>query len=530
METNKMFVIAAAALLAVAKASPLYSCLLSKSGSLIDVCPDTVSPFHLLCGPQNYNDASDACIAKGWRLAVLNDDNKFEALYQIRNCTPANAWIASFNGVEPEHHNCFQFRGDAPIIETDLSHRYCRDTAQAVLCEDVPVEIITETTFISTTTTEDTKTKTKVVEPTCPHQHCRPCKPHHHDSEFVILKEKLPFSQAECACKQLNLKLADLTILNFLDASFELWNELGARKHAWVHSWNGDKYAPGTCLALWTGSSGPNGAIAQPVSCEERIPVVCQRPHRPACPCPPQQHDCPCIRPHRRHHKAQEQQVLLQSESQPIFAGQDEKSDYGHRVEAIKQAQAAQRQAEKTKAEDDASVPADEKDLIDLVDGKCIQGHGPCPRVCKYAAHGIRIVKTNASAYEADEVCRRFGWTLLDYKECQEKEVKYLKKKCCGSEEGLWIRSYNGVDGGACMLIDGGYGAPVGWVLSADDCLNLGGKNVLCQTNDEPVYTTSGTFVGSVTYTTTTVEDTKTKTSYTATVTTTVTLLTSEDK
>jgi hypothetical protein len=500
--------------------SHLYGCLLSKSGY---VCPNTVSPFHLICSPTNYVDAQDACLAYGWRLAVLDDDNKFEALWQVRNCTPGNAWVASFNGVEAEGKGgCFQFRGDVPIVETDLGKCYCRDQAQAVLCEDVPVEVITETSYISTTTTDGTKTKTKVVEPTCPHLHCRPHKPHHSDSEFVILKERLPYAQAECACNQLHLKLADLNIRNFLDASYELWHELGASKHAWVRSWNGDKYGEGTCLALWTGSSGPNGAIAQPVSCEERIPVVCQKPHCPACPCKQEQHGCHCIRPHRN--------VLIQAEqdnvqpAKPIFASKKEQSDYDQKVEAIKKSQSLAVGKEEAAAK---PSPQDIGEYDQEEEVKCVQGHGPCPKVCKYYAKGIRIVKANATAYQADDICRRFGWTLLDYKECQEKEVKYLREKCCGAKDGLWIRSYNGADGGACMLIDGGESAaaPVGWVLSADDCLALGGKSVLCQTDEEPVYTTSGTFVGSITYTTTTVEDTKTKTSYTATVTTTVTLL-----
>ena len=533
--------LAIVAAVAEAQGEFVYGCLLGKAEKQLTECRDQIGNFHVLCGPSHWGDASDACIAQGWRLAVLDDSNKFDALLQVRNCTPGNTWIASFNGVEAA--GCFQFRGDAPIIETELPVEYCLNEQQAILCEEVPVETVTTTSFVESTTVPGIKTKTIEVIPTCPYRPIHPCKPHYRDSQFAILRERLPYAQAECACKQLNMHLADLTIFNFLDASHELYKELGASKHAWIRSWNGDKYAPGTCLALWTGASGPGGAIAQPRSCDEPIPVVCQRPHRPACPCEPRQHDCECYRPHRHHRyeKAdqkeqqdkpkKEQNIFFQfSDAKPIFASQNEKQVYENKLAAFKRDQAekaAQKRAEEEKkrlSDDDEYVP-EQDGLIDPEADKCIAGHGPCPRVCKYRAPGIRLVKVNATAYDADEVCRRFGWTLLDYKSCQERDVRYLKKKCCAGDEGLWIRSYNGVDGGACMQIDGSTcEVPVGWVLSADDCVNLGGQYVLCQCRDA-VFTTSGTFIGSETYTTTTVDGTKTFTSFTATVTTTVTLL-----
>src|SRR5579872_2710754 len=102
--------IASAVLLPLAYAFPKvpqFSCLLRSASQGIS-CPDSVSPFHLLCGPLNFAEAADACAAQGWQLAVVNDNNKIQALWQIRNCTPANAWISSFNGLSGD--GCFQFR------------------------------------------------------------------------------------------------------------------------------------------------------------------------------------------------------------------------------------------------------------------------------------------------------------------------------------------------------------------------------------------------------------------------------------
>jgi hypothetical protein len=221
-----------------------------------------------------------------------------------------------------------------------------------------------------------------------------------------------------------------------------------------------------------------------------------------------------------------EQRIFLQAEQLPIFSSPKEKAEYEQKLALIKQRQQSQkRQDEEEEADKEDELAeeeeAEEQEILSRDADRCIHGEGPCPKVCRHRTKYIRVVLRNATAYEGQSLCARFGWSLLDYSYEDENELRYLKKKCGGYDRGFWIRSLNGVDGGACMRIDGGQGIPVGWVLSADDCIAMGQKYVLCQTGD-PVVTASGTHSGAVAYTTTTEPGTLTTTRHTQTVTITV--------
>ena len=399
-------------------------------------------------------------------------------------------WIASFNGLPGE--DCAIAVADG-IAYNGIPSELC-DSLLPVLCQDIPIVTVVEDDPITTVTVYDGKTKTKYIDPTCPSHPIKPCPCDHQHSEFVLLDGKLPYKQAACACHKLGLELADLTIGNFLEASQELWSHLGPRQDAWINSWNGDRYEHHDCLALWTGSTGPNGAIAVPRCCKQPNPVLCQRPHRP-CLCKPEAPDCHCHRPHHRHH---ERHVFLEHKPPQEI----------------------------------------EFELAKIGDDKCL--HGKCPHVCKFHIGNIRVVKKAVGAYDAEETCRQFGWNLLDMSKYNQYQVAALQKKCGCDDLNMWIRSFEDVDGSACMFASpllygdcakggveantpGSLPSVAGYVFSADTCVSIGGLFVLCEKCERPAETSTGPYSGYFSTTTSTSSFTETRTHYTTTVTRTVT-------
>jgi hypothetical protein len=486
-----------------AKSAAQSGCFLPKAaqdGGVI--CSNSVNGLHYLCNGYSYQDAAVACTDNGWRLALIDDNNKGDLVNLLGQCSLnpfVPAWIASFNGLQGEECSLAIPIGAAV---NGFPEGVC-GIPLPVVCQDIPIETVTEPVPVDTVTISAVYTTTVAVLPTCPGQRIKPCQRHSANSDFVLIDTNLPFVQAECACNQLGLKLADLNITNFLDASSELWQALGARKHAWIRSWNGDVYEEEDCLALWTGSTGPNGAIAVPQSCEQRKPVLCQKKPRRHCPCKPEAHDCHC---HHHHHHRHHEHVFLEKD------GGDEQDDKF------------------------------EVEKIEHTDEKCI-GHGECPKLCPFRVSNIRVVKAAVGAYEAEEVCQKFGWSLLDLTKHNQRRVAALQRKCGSHHHGrsMWIRSFEQVDGAACMLASPLYEGSedkslveakswslpsvAGYIFTADTCAAIGDLYVLCDKECEPVETITGTYEGTITTTTTTSGFTITEEIYTATVTTTVTLL-----
>jgi hypothetical protein len=95
-------------------------------------------------------------------------------------------------------------------------------------------------------------------------------------SNFVVVTTKVNWKSTECACSQLGLKEADLTITNFQDATATAFQCLGARGGAWVNSWNTDTYQ-GSCLMLNLGDALPGGAVNVPRSCDEFHELLCAK-------------------------------------------------------------------------------------------------------------------------------------------------------------------------------------------------------------------------------------------------------------
>lgn len=479
-------------------------CPLKKTLQQDIVCSYSYGQMHYLCGSYSYREAAEACRNNGWRLAVVNDQNKGDVQSLLSNCIinpQAPAWIASFNGLRGEECAVATVYGFAL---NGFPRQVCWSEIP-VICEDIPVTTVTEDFPVYTETLYEEKTKTKYVEPSCPAQKLHTCPSKNHKSEFVLIEDHLPHCQAECACKQLGLHLADLTIYNFLDASSELWEHLGPLKHAWINSWNGDDYRKRDCLALWTGSTGPNGAIAVPQYCKQRKPVLCQKRHK--CHCKPQSPGCHCHHQshHQHHHHHQNNpQVMLEAEDE---------DPQNFEIEQV--------------------VAGEEKDLM-----------GKNQHICKHRIGNIRVVKKPSGAYEAEQVCRKLGWSLLDMNQHNQYKVAALLYKCGRYEDNfnMWIRSFDNVDGAACIFASPlrpsnntdkaiiaadktkHLPAVAAYAFTADICGELGDMYVLCQKCDA-AKTSLGPYSGYYSTTTTTSGFTVTEVSYTTTTTTTVTLL-----
>jgi hypothetical protein len=91
-----------------------------------------------------------------------------------------------------------------------------------------------------------------------------------------VITSKVPFCEAEQACRALGLKLANLTNENFLAATEAAFRCSGDFSQTWIKSWYSDTYE-NSCLVLSTGATAPGGAINVPNSCGIDLPVLCQR-------------------------------------------------------------------------------------------------------------------------------------------------------------------------------------------------------------------------------------------------------------
>ena len=111
----------------------------------------------------------------------------------------------------------------------------------------------------------------------CPPRDCSVCPKEF--GELFVVNDEVPFYSADCACKAKGGRLAQVSSANFNNAVSAVFECVGPNKHAWVESWNGDNYN-NACLALYTGSQPGGGSIAVPLSCESKVPILCQKVHQ----------------------------------------------------------------------------------------------------------------------------------------------------------------------------------------------------------------------------------------------------------
>jgi hypothetical protein len=99
-----------------------------------------------------------------------------------------------------------------------------------------------------------------------------------------VVNTPVPHHKAAGVCKALGMKLANLDIYNFLDATTLAFECAGAFSATWINSYFKDNYNK-ACLALYTGNSAPGGSVNVPACCDEHLPVLCQAITEDDCGC-----------------------------------------------------------------------------------------------------------------------------------------------------------------------------------------------------------------------------------------------------
>lgn len=94
-------------------------------------------------------------------------------------------------------------------------------------------------------------------------------------SGLTLIDTPVPYHKAEAACRAFGMKLADVDVYNFNDATKVIFGCAGAFGKAYIKSYWGNNYQD-SCLAVYTGSAAPGGAVSTPVNCKTALPVLCQ--------------------------------------------------------------------------------------------------------------------------------------------------------------------------------------------------------------------------------------------------------------
>ena len=156
----------------------------------------------------------------------------------------------------------------APLTETSLSTTATVDQTTTQTATN---------SIVTTVVMEYIYTSTLNILPTCPTCNLDSCPCYPSRAGFVLIKNPLPYYQAECACEQLGLELADVTSESYLFAQEVAGNCLGCRNSAWIRNWNGQDF-DNSCVALYF-----NGALAVPETCDRCRPVLCRAPKFDIC-------------------------------------------------------------------------------------------------------------------------------------------------------------------------------------------------------------------------------------------------------
>lgn len=93
--------------------------------------------------------------------------------------------------------------------------------------------------------------------------------------DFTVIDTPLPWASAEFACRTFGLRLADVDVFNFNEATKEVFACAGPNSAAYVKSYWGNTYND-SCLALHVGSAAPGGSLNVEAKCSHRLPILCQ--------------------------------------------------------------------------------------------------------------------------------------------------------------------------------------------------------------------------------------------------------------
>lgn len=159
----------------------------------------------------------------------------------------------------PPNRHCHPESSDSEEYD-----EWCHRPPHPTPCNTTPIHC----TPLHTTTTSSscTPTTTRCPKPT---EHCK--------KEFAVTCEKVKACDAQAACAQMGMKLADLRSDNWDRAVKAMFAGIGPNEYGWVHSWNDDLYLQAPCIALYTGLTDLGGAVNVPLSCYEPRHALCQR-------------------------------------------------------------------------------------------------------------------------------------------------------------------------------------------------------------------------------------------------------------
>ena len=94
--------------------------------------------------------------------------------------------------------------------------------------------------------------------------------------DLFVVEHEAAYCDVHEVCQRNGGVLADITNVNFNDATHTAFQCTGANKETWIQSWQHVTYAP-NCLVLTTGSQPQGGAINVPESCGKRRFTMCSR-------------------------------------------------------------------------------------------------------------------------------------------------------------------------------------------------------------------------------------------------------------
>jgi hypothetical protein len=124
-----------------------------------------------------------------------------------------------------------------------------------------------------------------------------------------------------------------------------------------------------------------------------------------------------------------------------------------------------------------------------------------CGEVCPFQRADFRVIQNPVPFQKASDACARHGWLLADLTTGETPDAALLILQCAFPilSGQAWIRSFDGVGGGRCMLVQAppNAGLQVFWVYR--EC-STEERFVLCRTNDYskriPAPTCEGGWVG----------------------------------
>lgn len=157
-----MMKIAVLVLIPAILASPFQSQGCANADPTSHLCPITYTGFHMLCSEYPWGEAQQQCYNAGLRPAVLNDQNSLAALAVVQECLllgGRRVWVDSFNGLPADPCAYVVAEGAAIFSPGD---QLCLNLTLPILCQDIPVEQVTQydpspvTTVSGVTTTTTT--------------------------------------------------------------------------------------------------------------------------------------------------------------------------------------------------------------------------------------------------------------------------------------------------------------------------------------------------------------------------------------